>query len=438
MKYSLPQAGRAFYVLGKVKQMDERDFSTKAASIGAEAYLVGGWVRDSLRGAVPKDRDYMLCGCREEDFQRLFPEAVKVGRSFPVYMLDIGGESCEVAFARRERKQGQGYRGFAVEYGPEVTVEEDLFRRDTTMNSMARRLADGSIIDPYGGRADIEARRIRAVSHHFCDDPVRALRAARQAAELGFDITDGTYGYMAKCARELAAEPQERLLEEMKKALAAPRPSIFFRALQRAGLLSSAFPEIAALQGKIQPEAFHPEGDAFEHTLLMADKVASEVTGLTARFAALVHDLGKGTTPMEMLPHHYGHEERGLESLEAWNRRMTLPKDWLKAARFVIREHMRAPLLGKTGKIARLLLDLPKSGLSTREFQAIIRADHGSLPDYLEQADRLIEAMGEVSGKDAPEGLEGKAVGDWLTGQRVRLLQRTLQENRQKKRIEII
>ena len=406
--------------------MKEEEFAAKLKAIGAEAYIVGGWVRDYLRGAKPKDKDYMICGCREGDFMRLFPKAVKVGKSFPVYLLRIGGEKCEVAFARRERKQGQGYRGFAVEFGPEVAAEEDLYRRDSTMNSIAVRLSDGAIIDPYGGRTDIEARRIRAVSHHFRDDPVRALRAARQAAELDFVITEETYRYMADCGKELAGEPQERLLEEMKKALSSATPSIFFRVLQRAGLLETAFPEIAALIGKIQPKAFHPEGDAFEHTMLIVDQVARETLSLVARFAGLAHDLGKGATPAEMLPHHYGHESRGLEVLGAWNHRMTLPKDWLKAAAFVISEHMRAPRLEKQGKMARLLLSLPKSGLSVGEFQAIIRADHGSLPDYLEKACMLIEAMGKVSGKDAPEGMAGADVGAWIFSQQVRRLQEAL------------
>lgn len=402
--------------------MKEAEFVAKVKSIGAEPYIVGGWIRDYLRGAEPKDKDYMLCGCREEAFQCLFPAASRVGKAFPVYLLEIGGEICEVAFARRERKQGKGYRGFAVEYGPEVTVEEDLYRRDTAMNSIAVRLADGKIIDPYGGRADIEAGRIRAVSKHFCDDPVRALRAARQAAELGFEIEEGTYAYMKTCGGEIEEEPGERFLEELKKALATAKPSVFFRALNKAGLLQVIFPELAALIGKTQPKAFHPEGDAFEHTMLIVDKVAADTSSLTARFAGLAHDLGKGRTPQEMLPHHYGHEERGLEVLQGWNRRITLPRNWLKAASFVIREHMRAPRLGKAGKIAALLLSLPKSGLAIEEFNAIIRADHGSLPVYLEKAKTLIAAMNKVSGSEAPEGMQGAAIGKWIFAKQVRIL----------------
>ena len=406
--------------------MKEEEFARRLEERGAEAYIVGGWVRDSLRGTKPKDKDYMICKCSEETFVSLFPGAAKVGKSFPVYLLEIDGEKCEVAFARRERKDGTGYRGFQVEYGPEVTLEEDLYRRDSTMNSMALRLSDRAIVDPYGGRDDIAAGRIRAVSHHFRDDPVRALRAARQAAELDFAITEETYDHMAACGRELAGEPQERLLEEMKKALAAKMPSVFFRALQKAGLLAIAFPEIFALIGKTQPEAFHPEGDAFEHTMLIVDKVAAETASLTARFAGLAHDLGKGRTPADMLPHHYGHEIKGLDVLDHWNRHMTLPREWMKAASFVIREHMRAPRLSKPGKIAALLLGLSRSGLAVEEFQAVIRADHGRLPDYLEDAGRLIEVMGKVAGQEAPEGLSGAAIGEWVRSRQVKVLQAAL------------
>ena len=406
--------------------MKEFEFVSKVKSSDAEAYIVGGWVRDYLRGAEAKDKDYMLCGLSEENFRNIFPTAVKVGKAFPVYLLEIEGEICEVAFARRERKQGRGYRGFQVEYGPEVTVEEDLYRRDTTMNSIAIRLTDGELIDPYEGKADIESKRIRAVSYHFCDDPVRALRAARQAAELGFEITVETYSYMKKCKMELIDEPQERLLEELKKALASNKPSVFFRALEKAGLLQCVFPEIAALIGKTQPVDFHPEGDAFEHTMLIVDKVAASPTSLAARFAGLTHDLGKGTTAKEMLPHHYGHEKRGLDVLEIWNRRMTLPKEWVKAASFVIREHMRAPRLEKTGKIAKLLLSLPKSGLSLSEFNAIIMADSGNLPYYLKSSQKLILAMSQLSGEKAPKELQGRAIGEWLFSQRVRVLDKIM------------
>ena len=400
--------------------MEEAKFVAMVRGIGGRVFLVGGWVRDMLRGAEAQDKDYVVSGLTEKQFCGLFPDAKKVGRSFPVYLTEIDGKSCEVAFARRERKTGAGYTGFTAEFSPETTIEEDLWRRDTTMNSMAMELPEKTIIDPYHGREDIEARQIRAVSRHFTEDPVRALRAARQSAQLNFMIAEDTYAYLRACREELAGEPQERLLHEFTLALAAPRPSIFFRSLQRAGLLETAFPEIHALLGKTQPTEFHPEGDAFEHVMKIADEVSAATDDLCVRFCGLCHDLGKGMTPMDMLPHHYGHEERGLAALAAWDRRCALPKDWRQAAAFIIAEHMRAPRLEKPGKIVDLLLAIHHSHLDFDGFRSIIRADHGSLPDYLEYGEQYLDALLRVSGRDCPSGLNGEAVGKWLRTERIR------------------
>ena len=291
---------------------------------------------------------------------------------------------------------------------------------------MAYRLPAMELIDPYGGRSDLAHCVIRATSHHFSEDPVRALRAARQAAELGFVIEDGTRTLMADCAAELEEEPTERIVHELSRALAAPQPSLFFEALAHASLLESVFPEIFALKGKTQPPQYHPEGDAYCHTMQIVDVVARKTQTIEARFAALVHDIGKGQTPEEMLPHHYGHEQRGLLVLDAWNRRMTLPKSWLMAAHFVIKEHMRAPLLKKTGKIADLLLAVEKSGLSFADFRRIICADHGTLPYHLVHGEELLRKMLQVRGTEAPPELRGADVGKWLREERVRRLAQLL------------
>ena len=206
----------------------EQYFTEQLNQAGAKAYIVGGWVRDRLRGVTPHDKDYMVAGITEKAFMELFPQAQKVGRSFPVFLLTVDDRKCEIAFARKEQKTGEGYRGFAIVYDPQVTVEDDLYRRDTAMNSMAMELPGLLLHDPYGGADDVRQQRIRAVSAHFCEDPVRALRAARQAAEFGFTITEETYRYMQACREELAAEPAERLLNELRRALVAVRPSLFF------------------------------------------------------------------------------------------------------------------------------------------------------------------------------------------------------------------
>lgn len=408
--------------------MTEADFAEILRRHQARVFIVGGWVRDFFRRVPPHDKDYMVSGIAEETFQRLFPDAQKVGRGFPVYLVPIDGERCEVAFARKERKEGQGYRGFRVSYDPSVTVEDDLYRRDTTMNSMALELPEHKLIDPYYGREDVEKKQIRAVSVHFTEDPVRALRAARQAAEFDFTITEETYHYMRACREELRLEPQERIIGELRRALQAERPSVFFRALARAELLEVTFPELFRLIGKTQPKEYHPEGDAWQHTLLVLDETAKHTQSTAARFAALVHDIGKGTTPKAMEPHHYGHEARGLTELAKWDQRVTLPKDWLRAGSFVIEQHMRAPLIRKAGKIASLLLaiDKQKSVLSFADFNAVIRADHHSLPEYLVHGEELIRAMKAVSGKNAPDGLKGKAVGSWILARQTEILQAQL------------
>ena len=408
--------------------MTETVFVERIRSAGARVFRVGGCVRDHFRGVDAKDVDYVLTGITESSFRMCFPRAEKIGKSFPVYHVCVDGVRCEVAFARRERKTGSGYRGFEVISDPSVTIEEDLYRRDTTMNAMAMELPSGELHDPYGGRVDIREGIIRAVSHHFTEDPVRALRAARQAAEFGYVVEEETLRYMRACAAELSCEPMERLMGELRRALAASRPSIFFRVLRAADLLALTFPEIAALEGQTQPTDFHPEGDALAHTLAMLDDVAHETADIKTRFAALVHDLGKGLTPKEMLPHHYGHEKTGLDALAAWNRRMPLPYDWRKAASFVIRQHMRAPRLTHLGKIADLLLGIGASGLTIEEFNIIIHADHGCLPDYLVRGAAAFEAMHAITGRSAPEQLRGEAIGQWLREERIRALKKFLLE----------
>ena len=398
--------------------MQEMAFVKQVRAAGGKVYAVGGWVRDQLRGVSPKDKDYVVAGLTAEAFTALFPEAKCVGISFPVFLLPMGKWSAEIALARRERN-----RGFAVEADGTVTIEEDLFRRDTTINSMAMELPGESLIDPYGGQNDIDKHLIRAVSSHFMDDPVRALRAARQAAEFDFSVTPETISYMTACQDELCREPGERILGELTRALSSPRPSVFFRVLRQAGLLEAVFPEIHALIDKTQPAFFHPEGDAFEHTMYIVDAVAAENEDVVTRFAALAHDLGKGTTPSEMLPHHYGHEDRGIEVLDAWGKRLPFSTRWWETARFVIAEHMRAPRLNKPGKIVRLLLALSRLPIGAAGFSLIIQKDHGSLPSYLAHASEYLRLIQSVRGTDAPKGLRGKAIGDWLLSRQIQLYQ---------------
>ena len=409
--------------------MTELEFAKKINEAGGTAYLVGGAVRDKIRGVKAHDRDYCVTGLDQKIFNKIFPGAAKFGKSFPVYSIEIDEVFCEVAFARTEKKVGTGYRGFEVSFSPAVTIAEDLFRRDTTINAMAIELLSGELIDPFGGREDVLNKKIRAVSEHFTDDPVRALRAARQSAQFGFEICAETVEAMKLCREELSHEPSERIFAELKNALKTEKPSIFFKSLERAELLEITFPEIAQLRGKIQPTAFHPEGDAYEHSLNILDDVAKINPKPIVRFAALIHDIGKGTTPPELLPHHYKHEGRGLEVLIEMNKRMTLPGDWKKVGAFIIKEHMRAPRLEKPGKIVELLLKVYSLKITVKDFCDVIRADNHGLPPYLEHAQEIIDELLKISGKDAPPELKGSEVGKWLNAERIRRFIKIYKEN---------
>jgi len=401
--------------------MTEMEFATKIFNAGGRAYLTGGAVRDKFRGVTAHDRDYCVTGLTEKIFEQIFPKAPRFGKSFPVYSVDIDDKNCEVALARTEKKSGTGYRGFKVRFDPSVTIEQDLFRRDTTMNAMAIDILSGELIDPFGGRDDVLNKKIRAVSKHFTDDPVRALRAARQSAQFNFDITDDTFDAMLLCAFELKDEPGERIFAELENALRTDKPSIFFRNLQRAGLLHVTFPEIDNLRGKIQPVEFHPEGDAYEHTMQIVDEVAAVNPKPRVRFAALAHDFGKGTTPLEMLPHHYEHEKRGIKVLSQLDSRIGLPKDWKKFAALVIREHMRAPRLNMPGKIVDLIIKIHNSKFQIKDFNDIINADNHGLPPYLADAEIILQKLLTVSGKDAPPELSGAQIGDWIRTNRIKI-----------------
>lgn len=394
--------------------MTEMDFFETVSTAGGSAFLVGGAVRDRLMGRESNDRDYVVCGLTLERFRALFPEALVVGRSFPVFLLDVGGERCEIAFARTEKKSGSGYRGFEIYSSPEIKIEQDLYRRDTTINAMALD-SGGQLIDPFGGAGDIKRKIIRAVSEHFREDPVRSLRAARQAAQFGFEIDGATAAMMKETEGELIEEPKERKFGELEKALNCAKPSIYFRSLLKAGLLASLFPWIYALIGRRQPPEYHPEGDAFEHTMLVLDHSAGLSKRAEVRFAALMHDVGKGDTPDWMLPHHYGHEERGLKIIKIICATLAVPKKWRECAEFAIAEHMRAPRLKNAAKIRDLLISVEKSSLRSDGLIAVIKADGcDELPSYLADYDGCMNAMKEVHSQLIPPDLSGPEVGKWI------------------------
>ena len=304
-----------------------------------QVYLVGGAVRDGLLGLPVKERDWVVIGAtREELLKARYRE---VGREFPVFLHPHTQE--EYALARRERKVAPGYRGFTVEFGPEVTLEEDLGRRDLTINAIAQA-ADGTLLDPYGGRRDLDARLLRHVSPAFLEDPVRVLRVARFAARfapLGFRIADETLELMRTMVErgEVDALIAERVWQETDKALRTSGASEFFRVLRSCGALRCVYPEIDALFGVPQPVQWHPEIDTGVHTLMVLDQAVLLSDDPMVRFAALVHDLGKGTTPAEQWPGHRGHEERSVALIESLCARLRVPSDYRELAVIVARYH---------------------------------------------------------------------------------------------------
>lgn len=400
--------------------MKQEEFADEIKSLGGDCYIVGGWVRDRLRGVEPHDTDYVVTVISKEEFESEFPTAKLVGNSFPVYLLNINGEDCEVAFARTERKTGNGYHGFSVNH-KNVTIEEDLYRRDLTINAMAYNLTSKEVIDPYGGKVDIGNKIIRHVSEHFSEDPVRALRAARQASVFDYTIHKDTINTMNQCKEELRYEPWERAWKEMFKALGeSKRPSMFFRWLKEADLLDTHFKEINNLIGKSQPWKYHPEGDAFEHSMIILDDVSSDSENPLVRFCALVHDIGKSITPEEMLPHHYGHDKAGIDVINQWNIERTLPRDHLKAAIVVIRNHMRVTKVKKPGKMLDILLSVHKSPISIKDFGLIVSSDSKELPYFLENGDKILNEVLKIRGDNHPKELHDREVGEWLRGVRIR------------------
>lgn len=306
-----------------------------------DVYLVGGAVRDELLGRIVTERDWVVVGATPD---ALLQQGYRqVGKDFPVFLHPESSE--EYALARTERKTGAGYHGFQTRYSPEVTLEEDLIRRDLTINAMARA-ADGSIVDPYGGQRDLAARLLRHVSPAFSEDPLRILRVARFAARyapLGFTVAEETLALMRGMVAdgEVSSLVPERVWQETVRALAEPSPRTYLEVLRACGALAVLAPELDCLWGIPQPAQYHPEVDTGEHLLLCLDAVAAMDCGVRVRFAVLLHDLGKGLTPVAEWPRHIAHEARGVPAVQAVCARWRVPADFRELAELACREHLR-------------------------------------------------------------------------------------------------
>lgn len=300
-------------------------------------YVVGGAVRDGLLGLPPSDRDWVAVGGTPE--QLLAAGYRSVGRDFPVFLHPQTGE--EVALARTERKSGRGYHGFQFHAAPDVTLEQDLARRDLTINAMARD-EDGRLVDPYGGERDLRARVLRHVSDAFVEDPVRLLRVARFAARWpDFSIAPETMALMRRMVAdgEVDALVPERVWQELSRGLMEDHPARLFEVLRETGALERLLPEVARLWGVPQRPEHHPEVDTGAHLLLVLQACARTSAPLPVRWACLCHDLGKGVTPPEQWPQHHGHEARSAELARALGERLRVPSDCRELADVTAREH---------------------------------------------------------------------------------------------------
>ena len=303
-----------------------------------KVYLVGGAVRDTLMGLTVKDRDWVVVGSTPEAMHRLGYTAV--GRDFPVFLHPRSHE--EYALARTERKTAPGYKGFAVHAAPDVTLEQDLSRRDLTINAIAQDAETGTLIDPFAGQKDIAHKVLRHVSASFTEDPVRILRLARFAARFtDFNVAPETLELMRHMVQsgEVDHLVAERMWQELAKGLMEPRPSRMFEILRECDALQRLLPELDKLWGVPQSPEHHPEIDTGVHVMMVLDTAAQVNASLEVRFACLTHDLGKGTTPADVLPRHIGHEERSVRLLKTICQRLRIPNLCSELALVVAREH---------------------------------------------------------------------------------------------------
>ncbi|HEY2605814.1 multifunctional CCA addition/repair protein [Paraburkholderia sp. RL18-103-BIB-C] len=389
-------------------------------------YAVGGAIRDELLGVPVQDRDYVVVGATPE--QMVVQGYRPVGKDFPVFLHPQTHE--EYALARTERKTAAGYHGFQFFYAPDVTLEEDLARRDLTINAMAREVRPdgeltGPIIDPFNGQADLQARLFRHVSDAFLEDPVRILRIARFAARfVDFTVAPETLTLMRQMVAdgEVDALVAERVWQEVSRGLMEKKPSRMFEVLRECGALARILPEIDALFGVPQRADYHPEVDTGVHVMMVIDHAAQQGYALPVRFAALAHDLGKATTPEHVLPRHIGHEGRSVDLLKPLCERLRVPNDCRDLALLVAREHGNIHRVMEMGAAALVRLiercdAIRKPARFAEALQACEADARGRLGfemrDY-PQAERLRVALVAARGVDA--GAVAKRLADAPAG----------------------
>lgn len=392
-----------------------------------KTYLVGGAVRDRLLGLAVKDRDYVVVGATPDE---MIARGFKlVGADFPVFLHPQ--TKYEYALARTERKTGPGYKGFSVYAAPDVTLEQDLARRDLTINAMAED-EDGALIDPFGGAEDLREGILRHVSPAFVEDPLRVLRVARFAARFEFRIADETLELMRQLVRagEMKALVAERVWAELSRALGEKAPWIFFEVLRDCGANAELFPELEALFGVPQPPQHHPEIDTGVHTLMVLRQAARLTMDVRIRFAALVHDLGKGATPQAEWPRHIGHEERGVEIIRRFCQRFRVPTDYREFAEVVSRYHLhchrvlelKPETILKTLEGVNAFRKPERAQMFTLACEADARGRAGLEERAYPQAALLMRAFNaakDIGIATVEPGASGAAIGKQIRAQRI-------------------
>jgi len=390
----------------------EMEFFKRVTKIGGKAYVAGGWVRDRLMGRCPRDKDYVVCGLVERCFTSEFSGVQKIGNSFPVFLLSIDGKPCHVAMARTDRKKGIGYKGFEVEYGPGVTIEEDLFRRDTTINSMAWSPSDEEIVDPFRGQRDIKDKIIRATSGSFCEDPVRALRAARQAAEFDFTIEEHTLELMRTCRGELMQEPRERIFYELERAMHSERPSIFFSVLADAVLLDAVIPPLAEIWKRDSEEC----GKDFAWSMRLLDKTAELSERPEVRFASLARSI---CLLLEVRSSE-GVKRKREDFLNEINEALRLPIIWIRCAQFAALI-LPDPQKGKDPEVIVDVLSKLQNHLIGLDGCTAVAEAEGNIESYpfLVNSERYLEAMKKARQQEIPSELKGSEIGKWIREEQI-------------------
>jgi tRNA nucleotidyltransferase (CCA-adding enzyme) len=415
-----------------------------------QVFVVGGAVRDALMGERVNDRDWVVVGSTPEAMtaQGYLP----VGKDFPVFLHPQSRE--EYALARTERKTARGYKGFAVQAAPDVTLEEDLARRDLTVNAMAVPVAlahqdhstwAGHIVDPYGGQRDLQAKVLRHVTHAFAEDPVRILRLARFAARFSnFSVADETMALMRQMVEDGEADHlvPERVWQELARGLMSAKPSRMFEVLRACGALKVLLPELDRLWGVPQRPEYHPEIDTGVHMMLVMDMAARLNMPLSVRVACLMHDMGKGTTPADVLPRHLGHEGRSVKLLQKVCERLRVPTDCKELAEVVAREHGNIHRSAELGPEALMrLLDRCDAIRQPERFARVLQACECDARGRLgfeaaayPQAARLLQAQqaalsietAPIAQSAAVQGLRGPQIGDQITKARVQAIAQVL------------